>query len=554
MTVIAPPVIIKAFGAVSVPVNGSTSLTFTIQNNNATTVLSGVAFTDSLPSGLVISTPNGLTGSCGGGVITAVQATGTVSLTGATLPAATACTFSVNTTGTTAGAKNNTTGNVASVEGGTGGTASASLAVVAPPSIAKAFNPTTIPVNTNSVLTFTITNPAANSVALTGLAFADTFPAGVVVSTPNALTNTCGGVVTATAGSGSASLAGGSVAASTSCAISINVTSATRGAFSNTTGTVSSTNGGTGNTASASLTVIAPDLTISKSHSGNFILGQIGATYSLTVNNIGTDATLGTVTAVDTLPAGLTATGISGTGWTCVLGTLTCTRADALAAGGSYPPITVTINVAVNAANSVTNNVSVSGGGEVNLVNDTAADLTTISTFTFTTTNATMTVRAGQTAIYNLTITPVGGAVTIPVTIAGITTAPKTTIGLPVAPITPGASAASFTVSAITTPGLGFLSQQKGNKTMPVVAILFPMGLIVLTGFGAGKFKKNKKFGGWIALILVISFFGMGVLGCVGPQNNFQNLGTPPGTYTITLGATAAGTQQNLALTLIVQP
>jgi hypothetical protein len=109
-------------------------------------------------------------------------------------------------------------------------------------------------------------------------------------------------------------------------------------------------------------------------------------------------------------------------------------------------------------------------------------------------------------------------------------------------------------VSAITTPGLGFLSQQKGNKTMPVVAILFPMGLIVLTGSGAGKFKKNKKFGGWIALILVISFFGMGVLGCVGPQNNFQNLGTPPGTYTITLGATAAGTQQNVVLTLIVQP
>src|SRR2546428_13119002 len=30
----------------------------------------------------------------------------------------------------------------------------------------------------------------------------------------------------------------------------------------------------------------------------------------------------------DTLPSGLTATGLAGTGWTCVLATLTCTRSD----------------------------------------------------------------------------------------------------------------------------------------------------------------------------------------------------------------------------------
>jgi len=300
--------------------------------------------------------------------------------------------------------------------------------------------------------------------------------------------------------------------------------------------------------------VIAPDLTISKSHSGNFLLGQVGATYSLTVNNIGTDATLGTVTVVDTLPAGLTATAISGTGWTCTLATLTCTRADALAAGSSYPAITLTVNVSAGAVSPATNNVAVSGGGEVNLANDTAADVTTISTFTFTTTTATMTIRAGQTATYNLAITPVGGAVTIPITIAGITTAPKTTVAPSASPVTPGASPVAITFTAITTPGLGFLSQQTGSKTAPVVALLFPMGLIVLTGLGAGKFKKNKKFTGWIALILVISFFGMGVMGCVGNQANFENLGTPPGTYTITVGALAGGTQQSVVLTLIVQP
>src|SRR5260370_1226383 len=122
-----------------------------------------------------------------------------------------------------------------------------------------------------------------------------------------------------------------------------------------------------------------PDLTIAKSHSGNFTQGQVGATYSITATNSGFAATSGTVTVTDTLPAGLTATAISGTGWTCVLGTLTCTRSDALAAGSSYPAITLTVTVANNAAASVTNTANVSGGGQTNTANDSASDATTIN-------------------------------------------------------------------------------------------------------------------------------------------------------------------------------
>ena len=80
----------------------------------------------------------------------------------------------------------------------------------------------------------------------------------------------------------------------------------------------------------------------------------------------------------DTLPTGLTATAITGTGWTCTLGTLSCTRSDALAASASYPAITVTVNVAANTPASVTNNATVSGGGELNTANDSASDPTTI--------------------------------------------------------------------------------------------------------------------------------------------------------------------------------
>jgi uncharacterized repeat protein (TIGR01451 family) len=132
------------------------------------------------------------------------------------------------------------------------------------------------------------------------------------------------------------------------------------------------------NTAVGGTVTPTADLTPTKSHAGSFTQGQVGATYSVTVRNAGTAATNGTVTVADTLPAGLTATALNGTGWTCTVATTTCTRADALAAGGSYPPITVTVNVANNAAASVTNTVTVSGGGDANAANNSASDATTI--------------------------------------------------------------------------------------------------------------------------------------------------------------------------------
>ncbi len=68
----------------------------------------------------------------------------------------------------------------------------------------------------------------------------------------------------------------------------------------------------------------------------------------------------------------------SGAGWITNLTTLTCTRADVLAEGTAYPPISITVSVAANAAANVTNTVTVSGCGDTNLSNNTAIDPTTI--------------------------------------------------------------------------------------------------------------------------------------------------------------------------------
>ncbi|HEX3626463.1 MAG TPA: DNA/RNA non-specific endonuclease [Verrucomicrobiae bacterium] len=146
-----------------------------------------------------------------------------------------------------------------------------------------------------------------------------------------------------------------------------------------TSGLISVTAGGTAVSSSTFLVIGLPaDLAISTSHSGNFVLGDTADTYAILVANVGSLPSSGAVTVSDILPAGLTVTDMSGDGWTTDMNSLTCTRTDALAAGANYPIITVTVAVATNAPASVTNFVMVSGGGDTNTQNNSAADPTAI--------------------------------------------------------------------------------------------------------------------------------------------------------------------------------
>jgi hypothetical protein len=108
---------------------GPTTLSFTLSNPNAIS-LTGLAFTDTLPSSLKIATPNGLTGTCGGGTIAAAGGSSSVALTGATLAAGASCTFSVNVIGLAGGLATNTTSTVTSNEAGAGAAATATIEVI----------------------------------------------------------------------------------------------------------------------------------------------------------------------------------------------------------------------------------------------------------------------------------------------------------------------------------------------------------------------------------------------------------------------------------------
>ena len=111
------------------------------------------------------------------------------------------------------------------------------------------------------------------------------------------------------------------------------------------------------------------DLTVAKSHTGNFVFGTNGS-YSIVVSNDGTGPTVGTVTMTDVLPSLLSYVSAAGTGWTCghATGTVTCTRTVPIADGADAP--TITLTVAPTGAGTTTNTASVSGGGEIKTDNN----------------------------------------------------------------------------------------------------------------------------------------------------------------------------------------
>jgi uncharacterized repeat protein (TIGR01451 family) len=94
--------------------------------------------------------------------------------------------------------------------------------------------------------------------------------------------------------------------------------------------------------------------------------GDVGDKLRLAVRNMSDHPGDGsTVTVNDAIPTGFTATSASGSGWTCS-GTTTreCSRTDVLPAHSSYPPITITVNVAANTPKTVTNSPALLAHGE----------------------------------------------------------------------------------------------------------------------------------------------------------------------------------------------
>ncbi len=356
--------IAKSFTPNLIAAGAPSLLTITINNTLASAVpLTAMALTDTLPANVVVSaTPSAAT-TCGAGTVSAVAGATTVGLAGGTLAANASCTITVNVTSSVSGIYVNTipANALTDAQASTNNAPVSAVLNVGNSSgvgIAKSFSPISIAANAPSLLTITVANTGASAVNLTAMGLTDNLPANVVVAaTPNPATTCTGGTVTAIAGATSVSLAGGSVLANASCTITLNVTSAVAGIYTNTIPANALTDAQASTNATPVSALInvgnASGVTLAKAFLPNVIAP--GATSVLTITLANTQANaqaLSALTFNDNLPANVKLAATPNASTTCVGGTV------GAVAGGTVVTLSGT-TMAVN--NTCTVTVTVTG-------------------------------------------------------------------------------------------------------------------------------------------------------------------------------------------------
>ncbi len=396
----------KSFTPANV-VSGETSI-LTIQVlNNTTTIANALAVTDNLPTspaGLVIA-PGGLLGNTCGGLVTAVPGTTTITLSGGTVAASASgtpgtCQFTVQVVANPAtppATYINTIppANVSSSIGGTAASASATLAVAAikPITGTKSFSTSLLQGN-GAVSRMSITLSQANIIALSGVAFTDSFPAQMQIATTPNVANSCGGTVTAAAGATSAALSSGTIPASGSCTISVDVVARNpttvpfNGLVTNTiaAGGVTSTLGATNAAAISATITVQTGAAVTKAFSPATIVAGSNSTLTLTLSNYNASAISGFAFS-DAMPAGVTLVG--GTTNSCGgASASTATTAGITGGGLAAAPASIggatscTITVSVTAATAGTYVNAVPAGNLSGVAFNAATATLTVNPFT----------------------------------------------------------------------------------------------------------------------------------------------------------------------------
>ena len=352
----------KFFEPSAVGVNQPARLVIRVRNS-LTQPLTNISTTDSFPAGLVVSVPANATTTCSGATLT--TSASSISFSGAQLAAGpSVCEIRVDVRASAPGAYVNTVpgGTVIANDGAVTNPQpgpTATLFVLAPPTVAKAFAASPVAPGTPNRLTVTISNPNAGQ-ALTGVALRDTLPAGLFVAqVPNASTTCAGGTVSALASATSAQVAGATVPASGSCSFSFDTVSNTPGLYTNTipTGALTATEGVTNpDPASAQVRVLQPP-TLSKAFVPPTVSPGGVSRLSITLGNANPSAQTLQQALTDNLPAGVTVASPPAVGGTCTTGAVTATAGGSqvvYANGASIPAGGCTIEVNVTAASAGT--------------------------------------------------------------------------------------------------------------------------------------------------------------------------------------------------------
>ncbi|MFC6660914.1 beta strand repeat-containing protein [Deinococcus multiflagellatus] len=340
------PTLNKSFSPSPLQAPATTStLTLTVGNSNLAPYYLYSDLVDTMPTGMTVNTGS-LAGTCKTSVNTLTATANAITLAaGATIPVG-GCTITatVNVANTPGSYTNTVSANT--LQGSTGTlttTTTATLVSNTAPTISKAFAPATVALNGTSTITFTVTNPnPSTNPALTNLNFTDTLSGMNVAST------TIGGTCAATnspaltVGATALNLTVPTLAANSSCTITVSVRGTQIGVNPNTTSGVNSTETPTRGAASNSPTLTVTPLAPVVSKSFNPASVPQGGTTQLTINVTnpnGVAATAFTLTDDIAATTGLTGLTISGvTTDTCRgAGTVTTTSGRYALTGGTLP-------------------------------------------------------------------------------------------------------------------------------------------------------------------------------------------------------------------------
>ncbi len=345
------PTLAETFFPGSVATGTVSAMTITLSNPGPFAAALTVPLVDVLPTGLSVT---GLASTTCGGVVT--TSSSMLTLTGGAIPSRGSCSVTMPVSARAAGPYFNSisAGALQTTQGSNVNPAAAILTVVAPviisaPTITEVFGLSSIAAGGTSLLTITLTNPNGTEAQLLA-PFTDLLPGGLSIS--GAGRTTCGGTVTVSSGGSTVRLTGGAIPASSSCTVSVNVTAAHHGSYTNKLGVGAlKTDQGTNELeAQATLTVhrstTAPSLR--NVFSPTTITSGQSALLTITLGNPNSIPAKLTSNFTDILPNGLVVSGAAST--TCG-GTLTAALNSwrVILNGGSIPArgwCTVTVEVA----------------------------------------------------------------------------------------------------------------------------------------------------------------------------------------------------------------
>ena len=376
LQVFTPPGVTKTFAPAQIASSGTSTLTISLENANATSITLTSALVDALPGNVFVAGAPNIGGTCPGATAATAGGINITYPNGAVIPAG-GCTIKVDVTSSTPGGYLNTiaAGQLQTNAGNNPEPANATLGVDQPaaPSIAKSFTPTSIEKGGISRLRITLVNPNAAALTLSA-ALTDTLPTNVFVAAVPNIGGTCTpGAITATAGAGVVSYANAATIPSGGCSVEVDVTSNVAGSYTNTiaAGELKTNAGSNPTPTQAGLVVRASDEpTVLKVFSPTTINPGGTSKLTITLGNSNAAAAVLTADLVDTLPGNVLVATPPAMGGSCTAGSIAAVAGAATVtykSGASIPSGGCTIEVNVTS--------SVSGGPYVNTI--AAGDLKT---------------------------------------------------------------------------------------------------------------------------------------------------------------------------------